>query len=47
MSLNTNIQWCDSTINPIMGCGATPLRIFLGGLFKSFESLGLQSLCRS
>lgn len=25
MSDVTNIQWCDSTVNPIMGCGGCEL----------------------
>lgn len=25
MSKNTKIQWCDSTINPVMGCGGCEL----------------------
>jgi protein gp37 len=25
MSLNTQIQWCDSTVNPVMGCDGCPL----------------------
>ena len=25
MSMKTNIQWCHSTVNPIMGCGGCEL----------------------
>ncbi len=45
MSAETNIQWCDSTVNPVMGCGGcelfpTPEKI-LGAIDERLSPLGV------
>ena len=38
MAIKTNIQWCDSTVNPIMGCGGCELYPKPGDLLKAVDA---------
>lgn len=38
MSKKTNIQWCDSTINPVMGCGGCELYPAPAGVVSSINA---------
>lgn len=39
MSSQTNIQWCDSTVNPIMGCGGCELYPGPGSILEALDQL--------
>lgn len=44
MSSNTNIQWCDSTINPVMGCGGCELFPAPGPILEALDELLIAQL---